>query len=85
MKELFVKIREADIRNIVAVITSVGSLLIVYSLIVKEVPDKNHDILIASVGYILGGANGLVYGYLFGKSKLEKSDTIADPTSVTKK
>lgn len=63
------KIMTAEIRNILGVITSIGCFFIIYLLIIKEVPERNHDIVIASVGYILGAANGLVYGYYFGASK----------------
>lgn len=66
----------AEIRNIISVITSIGCFIIIYLLIIKEVPERNHDIVIASVGYILGAANGMVYGYLFGASKgISRGDT----------
>jgi hypothetical protein len=63
------KIMAADIRNILAVITSLGCFIIIYLLIIKQIPEPNHDIVIAGVGYILGAANGMVYGYYFGASK----------------
>lgn len=72
MKEIWLKIKEADIRNIVAIITSVGSFVMLYLLIAKEVPTPNHDVVIAGVGYILGQSNGSVYGYLFGSTKGDK-------------
>jgi hypothetical protein len=72
MKELFIKIREADIRNIVAIITSLGCFVMLYLLIVKDIPTSNHDIVVAGVSYILGQSNGSVYGYLFGTTKGEK-------------
>lgn len=77
MKEILTKIREADIRNIVAVITSVGSFVIIYFLISKGIPTENHDIVVAGVGYILGGANGAVYGYLFSASRADKKQSEA--------
>lgn len=72
MKEFFIKMREADIRNIVAVITSIGSFIIMFYLITKGIPKENHDIVVGGVGYILGGANGMVYGYLFSASRADK-------------
>lgn len=72
MKEFFAKIREAEIRNIIAVITSIGAFVIIYLLIIKAIPHENHDILIAAIGYILGGANGLVYAYLYSASRADK-------------
>jgi len=51
------------------VITSLGSFIIIYLLIIKQIPEPNHDIVIAAVGYILGAANGMVYGYFFGAAK----------------
>lgn len=72
MKDFFIKMREADIRNIIAIITSLGSFVIIYFLIAKGIPTENHDIVVAAVGYILGGANGAVYGYLFSASRADK-------------
>jgi hypothetical protein len=78
MKRFLATIREADIRNTVAVITSVGSYVILVYLISKAIPQANHDIVIAAVGYVLGQSNGNVYGYLFNASKPEKPSKKAE-------
>jgi len=44
-----------------------------YFLIAKGIPSENHDVVIAAVGYILGGANGAVYAYLFSASRADKT------------
>lgn len=80
MKEFFVKMREADIRNIIAVITSLGSFAMLYFLIAKGIPSENHDIVVGAVGYILGGANGAVYAYLFSASRSDKKTV--DPGGI---
>lgn len=79
MKEFFVKMREADIRNIIAVITSLGSFAMLYFLIAKGIPAENHDIIVGAVGYILGGANGAVYAYLFSASRSDKKSPPSPP------
>lgn len=72
MKEFLIRLKEADIRNVISVITAIGSFVIIFLLIKFAVPKENHDIIIASVGYILGGANGLVYAYLYSASRADK-------------
>jgi hypothetical protein len=72
MKRLVATLKEADIRHIISVITSIGSYLVLYLLIVKAIPTANHDIVIAGVSYVLGQANGSVYGYLFNATKTDK-------------
>lgn len=72
MKRFLTSLKEADIRNIVATITSLGSFIVLYLLIIKAIPTANHDIVIAAVSYVLGQSNGAVYGYLFSANKVEK-------------
>lgn len=71
MTELFKRITSKDIRNILAVIIVLGSFIILYLLIIKEIPDKNRDVVLTSVGFILGGALGGVTGFYFGASKTD--------------
>ncbi len=83
MKEFFIKMREADIRNIIAVITSIGSFGLMGYLISKGIPTENHDIVVAGIGYMLGGANGAVYGYLFSASRADKKQSEQQPGTKT--
>lgn len=77
------KIMSADIRNILSVLTSIGSFILLYLLIIKPIPEENHDIVIAAVGYLLGAANGMVYGYYFGASKAAARVSPDDETKKT--
>ena len=71
MNELFGKITSKDIRNILAVMIVMGSFILVYLVIIKEVPERNRDIAHTSLGFILGGSMAGVVGYYFGSSKNE--------------
>jgi hypothetical protein len=72
------RIMTADIRNIISLITTIGCFVLLYLLIIKQVPERNHDIVVAAVGYMLGAANGAVYGYYFGASKAPAKPGEAD-------
>lgn len=69
MKRFMFSMKEADIRNILAVICTIGVFVLMYLLIIKEIPKENHDIVISAVSFVFGGALGAVYSYFFGASK----------------
>lgn len=71
MNELFGKITSKDIRNILAVIIVIGSYILFYFLVVKEVPAANKDLLNIVAGMLFGGPLAGVVGYYFGSSKNE--------------
>lgn len=75
MKEFWGKISSKDIRNILAVIITLGSFILLYFLLVKEIPKENRDVVIGAVGYVLGGAFAGVIGYYFGSSKTDTDKT----------
>jgi hypothetical protein len=70
MTEFFRKIANVEVRNILAVITTIGTFAVLYLLIIKPVPVENKDILYASVGFIFGGALSAVFGFYYGASKV---------------
>lgn len=69
MTEWLKKVSKSDIRNILSITIVLGCFVIVYLLIVKEIPEKNKDVVNIAVGFILGGALAGVIGYYFGASK----------------
>lgn len=69
MTAFFNKITSKDIRNILAVITFLGSFAILTLLIFVPIPEGNKDVLNVSIGIVLGGALGGAAGYYFGASK----------------
>lgn len=71
MKEFFGKITSKDIRNILAVIITLGCFILFYFLIVKEVPAGNKDLMNIIAGMMFGGPLAAVSGYYFGASKNE--------------
>jgi hypothetical protein len=69
MKKLFDGINKTDIRNILAIITTLGCFILLYLLQVKAVPIENKDVLNIAVGFVFGGALSGVMGFYFGSSK----------------
>jgi hypothetical protein len=68
MNEIFGKISSKDIRNILAVIIMLGCFILLYFLLIKEMPSPNRDVVMVAVGIVLGYGNS-VAGYYFGASK----------------
>ena len=69
MKKFFDGINKTDIRNILAIITTLGCFILLYLLQVKAVPIENKDVLNIAVGFVFGGALSGVMGFYFGSSK----------------
>lgn len=77
MTEFLKKITKSDIRNILAVITVIGSFVLLYQMLYKPIPVDNKDVVLTAVGFVLGGLVAGVNGYYFGASKGEaKKDEI---------
>jgi hypothetical protein len=72
MKKLFDGINKTDIRNILAIITTLGCFILLYLLQVKAVPIENKDVLNIAVGFVFGGALSGVMGFYFGSSKQDE-------------
>lgn len=70
MTDFFHKISSKDIRNIIAVLIVIGCFLLVYFLLIKEIPNVNRDVVMVAVGAIIAKL-GDVTGYFFGSSKGE--------------
>jgi len=74
MKKLWEKIGVAEIRNILAVISVVGSFIVLYLLVIKPIPGENKDTVNLALGFTLGTLIAGVNGYYFGASKVDKND-----------
>lgn len=66
MKEFFQKI---EIRNVLGVIIVVGSFLLLYLMLNKEIPGNNKDVVNTAIGFVMGGALSSAAMYFFGDSK----------------
>lgn len=77
MTEFLRKISITDIRNILAVIIVVGSFVLLYLMMIKEIPVPNKDIVLTAVGFIFGSLTTGVAGYYFGASKRASDDKAA--------
>jgi len=64
------KITSKDIRNIIAVMLVIGCFILVYLLLIKEIPTPNRDVVMVAVGAIIAKL-GDVTGYFFGSSKTD--------------
>jgi hypothetical protein len=69
MKQFLETFSKTEIANILAVIIVVGVFVLMYLLIVKEIPVGNKDIVMTAVGFVFGGALAGVTGYFYGASK----------------
>lgn len=72
MKKFWEKIGTTEIRNILAVISVVGSFIVLYLLIVKDIPLGNKETVNLALGFTLGSLVAGVNGYYFGASKDDK-------------
>lgn len=75
MTEFFKKITSKDIRNILAVIIVIGCFILMYIMLIKEIPPANKDVVLTSVGFVFGGALAGVVGYYYGSTKAESDKT----------
>lgn len=74
MPEWLKRLGKSDIRNSLAVVIVIGCFLLLYLLQVKEIPEKNKDIVLTAVGFVFGGALAGVIGYYYGNTKTEYKD-----------
>jgi hypothetical protein len=74
MTEFLKKITSGDIRNILAVIATLGCFAMLYLLIITPIPGENKDIVLTAVGFVFGGLLSGVGGYYFGASKEKTKD-----------
>lgn len=75
MTEFFKKITKSDIRNVLALITTIGCFVLLYLLQVRAIPTVNKDIINIAVGFVFGGMLSGVSGYYFGASKSDKENS----------
>ncbi len=75
MKKFWDKIGTTEIRNILAVISVVGSFIVLYLLIIKPLPVENKETVNLALGFTLGSLIAGVNGYYFGASKSDKEKT----------
>lgn len=71
MSEWFKRIGKSDIRNILAVIITLGCFTLLYIMQVKAIPQENKDIVLTAVGFVFGGALAGVVGFYYGATKGE--------------
>ena len=69
MNDLLKKITSSEIRNVLAIVTTLGCFTLLYLMTIKEIPVANKDVLNVAVGFVFGSALTGVYGYYFGASK----------------
>jgi hypothetical protein len=76
-------IKRFDAIATMTAITVNGSFMfIIYSLVTRDIPSHNKEVLVHVLG-ILDGAVMLVVGYYFGASKKQKEETITTEKTET--
>lgn len=70
MQEWMRKWAKSDIRNGIAVLFVLGTLLFIFVLIYHEVPNDNQQIINVIGGTVIGNL-GLIMSYYFGSSKTD--------------
>lgn len=76
----FEKITSGEIRSIIALLCIVGVFGLLFTLVFKEIPKANSELMYMAVGQVLALGFGVVIGYFFGSSKNE-SDAAKDKTT----
>lgn len=78
MKNILQNIGKVETRNIIAVISVIGTYILLYLMIVKAIPPENKETLNISIGFVFGGLVGGISGFLYGASKrnVKKEDEI---------
>jgi hypothetical protein len=71
MKQLWTNWTKTDVRNILAVVSLLATILLMLVLLFYPVPARNTDLVNIAMGYFLGQATGSVFGFYFGASKHE--------------
>ncbi len=79
MSEFFKRITKSDIRNILSITIVFGCFVLLYFMMVKEIPAPNKDIVNFASGSVFGGAFTGIVNYFFGSSKNE-SDAATNKT-----
>lgn len=69
MKEFFNKIGASEIRNVLAIVMTLGCFVLMYLMLIKEIPIGNKDVLNVAIGFLFGSGLTGVFGYYFGASK----------------
>lgn len=69
MKKFWEKIQTSDIRNIISIIGVTGSFVMLYMLLIKQIPEGNKDIVLTAVGFVMGGLLSNIGSFYYGASK----------------
>lgn len=72
MSEFWKKITNGDIRNILAVMVTLGCFILLYVLQIKAIPPENKDVVNIAVGTVIGGSLTTVLAFYFGGNKTDK-------------
>jgi hypothetical protein len=84
MKRFFLKIGKAEIRNALAIIWILATLIFVFVLVFHVVPMENNSLLNIFGGAMLTGS-GTIISYYFGSSKNEADANKNDVTNIETK
>lgn len=73
MKEWWRNLNKTDVRNLLAMVTLLGVLLLLLVLIFYPIPQRNQELVYMAMGIFLGQGMGGVMGFYFGASKSKEN------------
>ncbi len=71
MSEFFKRITKSDIRNILSISIILGCFVLLYFMMIRDIPPTNKDIVNFASGSVFGAGFVGVVNYFFGSSKNE--------------
>lgn len=69
MTEFLRKLTKTDIRNVLAILSTLGCFTLLGLMQVRRIPIENKEILNIGMGFVFGSTLTNVYNYYFGSSK----------------
>lgn len=74
MKEWWRNLNKTDVRNLLAVITLLGAISMMFVLLFYPIPVRNQELVYLAMGIYLGQQLGGVNSYFFGGNKKDPDD-----------
>lgn len=74
MPEWLRRLSTSDIRSTITLVFLFGVFGVLFALILRPIPEKNHDLVSNIISFITGSGLGAIVGFYFTASKKEKHE-----------